>query len=177
MSATDYGCDFWNTNGTHPYFQQRMMQVQPYYREPAGFEGHPQENHGDLYFNGYTYPNMKSEQQPQPDVSSLPSTHFPYESYPACRQEVVTKDDSPTLRALLTKQKKQQDCNYFNVEEHKESSCDYNKMDLLLSPSSERSSETDRESEPTKASLEQPPAQFYPWMKAHHGKPINYSIQ
>lgn len=173
MSAADYAaCDFWNSAGAHPYLQQRMNQMQQYYyRDPSTFEGHHiQEGQADYNFNGYNYPDVKSEQQPS-DVSTSTTTDFRYDGFPVmntCRQQSVTKNDSSRLRALLTEQKKQQDCNYYNQEERNET--DYNKIDLLLSPSSERSSETDRESETTKTALEQPAAQFYPWMKTHHGK-------
>lgn len=161
MSATDYA-DLWNTanSATHPYFQQRMIN-QTYYRETAMFDNQQESPPPDFYFNNY-HSGIKHEQQPA-DVT--PSTsHFRYDNFPACRQQ----DDAPTLRALLTKQKKPQDCNYFRQEEPNES-CDYNKIDLLLSsPVSEQSSETDRESEINK----QP--QFYPWMKTH-GKSLLFS--
>lgn len=184
MSAADYACDFWNNTGAHPYLQQRMNQM-PYYREPPAFNGHPQEGPPDFFFSNYNYHGVKSEQH-LTDVSSS-SAQFRYDNYNAfseCHEGNFPKascsvnnkssheDDSPTLRALLTKQKKQQDCNFYKPEEPGESSCDYNKLDMLLSPSSERSSETDRDSEPAKTPVEQPQTQFYPWMKSHHGKPV-----
>lgn len=169
MSAADYACDFWNNaGGHHPYLQQRMNQMQY-----AVAEGQSQEGHPDFYFNGYNYPGVT-------DISSSTSTHFRYDqSFNACREQNFSKDsysatenksDSPTLRALLTKQKKQQDCSFYKMEETGESSCDYNKLDMVLSPSSERSSEPDRDLETTKPPIDQPQAQFYPWMKSHHGK-------
>lgn len=177
MSAADYACDFWNNAGTHPYLQQRMNQMQ-YYREPTTFEAHSQEAaHQDYYYNGYNYPiSVKNEQHPMQDVSSSPSTSFRYDyqqQFNACRSTTEDKssDDAPALRALLTKplQKNQKnDCNYYKSEDG-ESSCDYNKLDMLLSPCSERSSD----SEMTKPPAEPAQPQFYPWMKSHHGKSVS----
>lgn len=141
--------------------------MQQCYREAPVFAGHTQEEPPEFYFNGYNYTGIKTEQQPI-EVSPSTSSPFYHENYVKSPHQ----SESPTLRALLSKQKKQQDCKYFGQEETTESSCDYNKIDLLLSPGSERSSETDRESEIAKPPVEQSATQFYPWMKAHHGKSL-----
>lgn len=128
-----------------------------YYREPGQ---HTQEATNEFYFNSYNYPNVSST------TNNFRQQDFPV--FSACREEHDLKttksacqDDSPTLRSLLSKEKKQEDCSFYKPEE----SGEYSKLDMLLSPpSSERSSD----SEPvTKPPNEQ--AQFYPWMKSHHG--------
>lgn len=157
---------------THQYIQQKMNHMQPYYYyEPVTNDGNVPDGHVNFYSNEFNYADVRHQQQP-PDIPTSTYTQYRYDSYPS-RMSVYSsnhKDDAPTLRALLTKQNKQQDCNsYHRQEEHTESSSDCSKM--LLSPSMESSSsETDRESETTKARLQQPEAQFYPWMKTLHGK-------